>query len=62
MVHAVLDSAHEIPRLNYCVCDRDRNKLELSQAFKSEARFALMPPEMFSMEDEIKLRERERRY
>jgi hypothetical protein len=62
MVHAVLDSAHEIPRLDYFVCDRDGNQLELSQAFKSEARFALTPPEMFSMEDEIKLRERERRY
>jgi hypothetical protein len=32
------------------------------QAFKSEARFALTPPEVFSMEDEIKLWERERRY
>jgi len=32
------------------------------QAFKSEARFALSPPEIFSVEDEIKLWEREGRY
>jgi hypothetical protein len=75
MAHAVLDSAHEIPRLDYFVCDRDRNKLELGaeqsisaalipaakgaatrkgrrvkeQAFKSDARFALTPPEILSM-------------
>jgi hypothetical protein len=62
MVHAILDSAHEIPRLDYCVCDRDKNKRERSQAFRSEARVALTAPEIFSMVDEIKLWERERRY
>jgi len=32
------------------------------QAFKSEARFALSPPEMFSVEDEIRLFEEQGRY